>query len=110
MKDDLKTKRLFYGRFIVSIGLYCVFIISSVMELLTRSSAPPSLLIGGLLIGAVVILPRSVRRIRRAPSDAAPREAQAADAVERMQKSLTAVRFVYLVGAIFVWLALPALI
>lgn len=108
MKDDLKAKRLFYGRFIVSIGLYCVFIISSVMELLTRSSAPPSLVVGGLLIGAVVILPRSVRRVRGAPSAAS--DAQAPDPLERMQKSLTAVRIVYLVGAIFVWLALPALI
>lgn len=108
MKNDLKEKRLFYGRFIVSIGLYCGFIISSLMDLLTRSTAPPSLVNGGLLIAAVLVLPRSVRRVRRAAD--APGEARELDLLARMQKTLTLVRLVYLVGAIFVWVALPSLI
>lgn len=108
MKNDLKDKRLFYARFIASIGLYCVFIIGSVMELLTRPTTPPSLLLGGLLIAAVLVLPRSVGGRRRVSG--APGQAKTPELLERMQLALTVVRVVYLAGAIFVWLALPSLI
>lgn len=106
--NNLQRKRLFYGRLVVSIGLYCLFIIGSVMEVLTRTSAPPSLVIGGLLIGAVLILPRTTRRVGRS-QDGKPQEHALAQ-LHRIQKWLTGVRLIYLVGAIFVWVALPAMI
>lgn len=108
MKKNLQRRRLFYGRLVVSISLYCVFIIGSVMEVLTRTGESSSLLIGGLLIGAVVILPRSTRRVLHA-KDEEPEDHQFAQ-LQRMQKWLTGVRFIYLVGAIFVWFGLPAIL
>lgn len=108
MKKNLQRRRLFYGRLIVSISLYCVFIISSVMEVLTSPAGSSSLWIGGLLIGAVVILPRTTRRVVRT-KDADPEDHQLAQ-LQRVQKWLTGVRLIYLVGAIFVWFGLPVML
>lgn len=105
MKKTLQNKRFFYGRLVVSVGLFCAFIIASVMAQLTRTTEPPSLVIGGLIIGAVLILPRSTRRVS-ARKDSAETDAGVAH-LQRLQKWLTGVRVIYLAGAIFVWLALP---
>ncbi|TDP63679.1 hypothetical protein DFR33_110137 [Bradymonas sediminis] len=108
MQNDLKQKRLFYGRLIVSVSLYCAFLISSVMETLTRTTEPPSLIIGGLLIGAVLILPRSTRRMQR--SEGAGADPTSAEQLQRIHKWLTGVRLIYLLGALIVWVVLPAII
>ncbi len=107
MTQDQRERRLLYGRIITSVVLYALFIILSTSAVLTRSLQDQPLVLGGLLIGSALILPRHTRRMAKsdepAPTDEAQRRA-------RIQRWLTWVRLAYLLMAAFVWFGLPALV
>jgi hypothetical protein len=107
MKDTFSNNRVLYGRVIASLILFVLFVIFSVSAQLSGAGQKWPLLLGGLLIGSVLVLPRSARYSRKSDRKLAPQQVEHR---ARVQRWLTIVRVVYVLVAIFVWLALPELI
>jgi cytochrome b561 len=97
--DDRRENRILYGRIAVSVVLYALFIIFSTSAVLTRSLSEKPFLLGGLLIGAVFLLPRNARRAKKDFETA-----------KKLGKWLTFVRLGYFLIAAFLWFGLPELV
>jgi hypothetical protein len=93
-----------YGRIGVSVVLYALFIIFSISAVLTGTLADKPFLLGGLLVGAVLLLPRSARRPQQ--GDVTKDDVRR---INSIQKWLTWVRFSYFIIAAFLWFGLPEL-
>lgn len=106
MSDKRRENLILYGRITVSVVLYALFIIFSTSAVLTRSLAEKPFLLGGLLIGAVFLLPRRARRSSK-NGDMSQDEA---DRLNGIQKWLTWVRLAYFLVAAFLWFGLPELV
>jgi hypothetical protein len=103
MSETPKENLKLYGRIGVSVVLYTLFIIFSVNAVLTGTLADKPFLLGGLLIGAVFLLPRSARR----PSEDGELTEDDVAHLKNVQKWLTVVRFSYFLIAAFLWFGLP---
>lgn len=106
MSDKRRENLVLYGRVTVSVVLYALFIIFSTSAVLTRSLAEKPFLLGGLLIGAVFILPRTARAF---PKSDTVTKAEATQ-INKIQKWLTFVRLGYFLIAAFLWFGLPELV
>lgn len=106
MSDKRREKQILYGRITLSVVLYTLFIIFSTSAVLTRSLAEKPFLLGGLLIGAVFILPRAARSFLK--GDTVTKEE--AERAKKIQKWLTFVRLAYFLIAAFLWFGLPELV
>ena len=100
-KKDIKL----YGRIGVSVVLYALFMIFSVSAVLTGTLGEKPLLLGGLLVGAVLILPRNTRR--PSSGDASKEDAER---INMIMNWLTWVRASYLIIAVLLWYGLPELL
>lgn len=113
----MNDKRIFYGRTIVSIVLYVLFIIFSTVAVFAGTLEEQPLLLGGLLLGAVFLLPRTPRRPSKKKDegegeDDEPQQlsSEEAEQIRDVQKWLTVVRIAYLVIAVGLWFGLPAIV
>ena len=106
MSDKRRENLILYGRIGVSVVLYALFIIFSTSAVLTRSLAEKPFLLGGLLIGAVFLLPRSARRPVK--DDHASKDK--VEQFNKIAKWLTWVRLAYFLVAAFLWFGLPELV
>jgi hypothetical protein len=105
MKEASKKELKFYGRIGISVVLYALFMIFSVSAVLTGTLADQPFLIGGLLVGAVLLLPRRAPRPQK-EDDLTKEEVVR---LNHVQKWLTWVRVGYFIMVAFLWFGLPEL-
>jgi len=105
----LERHRFFlYGRIGLSLVLYLAAMILGVTEMLTAASGAIVWVLGGLLIGSVVVLPRSpVPRDEETRREATDEELEH---FKRVRTWLTWARLAYLAVAIGVLIGLPRLL
>lgn len=106
MSDAWQKERIFYGRIAISVILYLSFAFLSVVAVLAGTLDEQPLLLGGLLIGSVLLLPRTPRR----PTDDESQDDEQAARRATVQKWLVWVRAGYLVVALFLWFGLPEIV
>ncbi len=106
MSQNRTLDRIFYIRTIVSVVLYALFIIFSVSAVLTGTLQEQPFLLGGLLIGSVVILPRTSRR----PDDDEDATQEQVEKMRDVRKWLTWARGAYFLIAVLLWFVLPEIV
>lgn len=106
--EPLEKHRLFlYGRIGLSVALFIVSMVLASSAILTGNPTSHPFLVGGLLVGSIVVLPRqSVPRSEEARDDASDEELEH---FRRIRKWLTWTRLVYLIVGIAVFFGLPEL-
>lgn len=126
----MSNEKFFYGRIVVSVVLYVIFMILSTMAVFSQAIHDQVLLLAGLLLAATFLLPRTPRRPQSAPEDdqvepeppteqeepEPPTEQAERDAGEEPHRDEDIMRWLmwarisYFVIAVLLWFGLPALL